>query len=95
MLPPTWSCSSYQITVMNANNLFANRNQTILFFQPRFGNIDTNGKVSAWLHHDKGLFCSHIEWIQIMCIASRKHCFDEYSLVNDFCKSLLLRSNLF
>ena len=52
MLPPSWSCSSYQITIMNANNLVANRNQTILFFQPRFGYIDINGRNSRWLHHD-------------------------------------------
>ena len=54
MLPPSWSCSSYQVTIMNANNHFANRNQTVLFFQPRFGNIDINGRNSRWLHHDKG-----------------------------------------
>ena len=41
---------------MNANNHFANRNQTILFFQPRFGYIDINGENSRWLHHDKGLY---------------------------------------
>ena len=40
---------------MNANNHFENRNQTILFFQPRFGNIDVNGGNSRWLHHAKGL----------------------------------------
>ena len=39
---PSWSCSSYWITTMNANNHFAIRNQTILIFQPRFGNIDIN-----------------------------------------------------
>ena len=43
---------------MNAENHFAKRNQAILFFQPRFGNIDISGKNSRWLHHDrpKGLF---------------------------------------
>ena len=40
---------------MNANNQLANRNQTILFFQPRFGYIDINGKNSRWLHHAYGL----------------------------------------
>ena len=55
MLSPSWSCSLYQLTIMNANNHFATRNQTILFFQPRFGYIDIIGKKSRWLHHDKGL----------------------------------------
>ena len=55
MLPPSCSCTSYHITIMNANIHFANRNQTILFFQPRFGNIDINGRNSRRLHHDKGL----------------------------------------
>ena len=41
---------------MNDNNHFANRNQTILFFQPRFGFIDIKGKTLTWLHHDKGLY---------------------------------------
>ena len=56
MLPPSnCSCSSYQITIMDANIHLANRNQTILFLQPRFGYIDVNGYNSIWLHHDKGL----------------------------------------
>ena len=55
MLPPSWSCSSYRITIANANNHFANRNQTILFFQPRCDNIDINRRNSRWLHDDKGL----------------------------------------
>ena len=56
MLPPCWSCSSYRQTIMNAIIIiFANRNQTILLIQPRYGNIDINGWNSRWLHHDKGL----------------------------------------
>ena len=31
------------MSITDANNRFASRNQTILFFQPRFGNIDTDG----------------------------------------------------
>ena len=42
--------------LMNANNNFEKRNQTILFFQPRFGNIYINGRNSRWLHNDKDLF---------------------------------------
>ena len=54
MLPPSWSCSTYRITIMNANNHFENSNQTILFFQPRFGNVETNGKKSrGWQNQDK------------------------------------------
>ena len=34
---------------MNANNHFANKNQTILFLQPRFGYIDINIRNSRWL----------------------------------------------
>ena len=45
MLPPSWSRSLYWITVMNSNNNCAIRNQNILFFQPRFGNVDFNGKI--------------------------------------------------
>ena len=41
---------------MNANNNFENRNQTILFFQPRFGNIDINSRNSRWLHCNKDLY---------------------------------------
>ena len=40
---------------MNANNHFAFRNQTFLFFQLRCGNIDINGRNSRWLHRDKRL----------------------------------------
>ena len=36
---------------MNANNRFSNRRQTILSVQPRFANIDTNGRNSRWQHH--------------------------------------------
>ena len=36
-------------------NIFTFRNQTVLCFQPRFGNIDINGRSSRWLHRDKGL----------------------------------------
>ena len=45
MVPPSWSySSSYQITILLcATNHFANRNQTILFVQPRFGYIYING----------------------------------------------------
>ena len=50
MLTPSWSCSLYRITIMNATNHFANRNQTTLFFQPRFGYIYINGENSRWLH---------------------------------------------
>ena len=39
MLLSSWSRSLYQITIMNANNHDANRNQTILFCRPRFGYI--------------------------------------------------------
>ena len=52
MMPLYWSWSSYQIKIMYANNHFANRNQTILFIQPRFGYIDINGRNSRWPHHD-------------------------------------------
>ena len=55
MMPPFWSCSSYQLTIINANNHFANRNQTILFIQPRSDDIDINERNSRWLRHDKGL----------------------------------------
>ena len=34
-------------------SFFANRNQTILFFQSRFGNTDINGRNTKWPHHDK------------------------------------------
>ena len=44
ILPP-WSCSLYRIMIVNANNHFAIRNQTILFFQPRFSNININGRI--------------------------------------------------
>ena len=44
MLPLSWSSSSDQITTMTAYNHFANRDQTILFFQPRFRNIDVNNE---------------------------------------------------
>ena len=54
-LPPTWSCFSYQTKIMYASNHFADRNQTILFCQSRFGYIDINGSNSRCLHHDKGL----------------------------------------
>ena len=34
---------------------------TILFlFQPRFGNIDSNGRNSRWLHHYKSLYPSYL-----------------------------------
>ena len=42
---------------MNANYQFAIRNQTILFFQPLFGNIVINGRSSRWLRCDKGILC--------------------------------------
>ena len=38
---------------MNANNHFANRNQTLSFFKPLFDNVDINGRNSKWQHHDK------------------------------------------
>ena len=56
-----WSCSLYRITIMNADNHFANRNPTILFFQPRFGNIDINGRKSRWLQHGKGLYTESLQ----------------------------------
>ena len=37
------------------NIYFANKNQAILFFQPRFGNIDINGRKPKWLHHDRSI----------------------------------------
>ena len=40
---------------MNANNDYANRNQTILFFQPRFGYIVINWEKLRWMNHEKGL----------------------------------------
>ena len=52
MLLPSSSCSSYRITIMNAYNHLAIRNQTILFFQPRFGNIGINWRSSRGLHRD-------------------------------------------
>ena len=58
MLPLSWSCTSYRITITNTNNHFANRNQTNLYFQPRFGNIDIIGRNPRWLHNDKGQ-CSY------------------------------------
>ena len=61
MLTPFWSCFLYRMTIMNAKNHFANRNQTILFFQPRFDNIDINSRNSRWLHIDKGLY--HVRYL--------------------------------
>ena len=62
MLYPSWSCSFYPITIMNTNNHFAKRNQTILFFEPRFGYIDIDENNSRWLHHDKGIFkCKYLQ----------------------------------
>ena len=47
---------------MNTNNHFAKRNQTILFFEPRFGYIDIDENNSRWLHHDKGIFkCKYLQ----------------------------------
>ena len=48
--------------ITNANNHFANSNQTIKLFQPRFGNIDVNGGYSRWLH--QGLLP---KFISILC----------------------------
>ena len=47
---------------MHVNNHFANTNQTNLFFQPRFGYIDINGRNSRWLHHDNVLLYYMAEW---------------------------------
>ena len=43
-MPPSWSYSSYRATIMNVKNLFANRNQAILFSSLRVGNIDIYGR---------------------------------------------------
>ena len=45
----------YRITIMNANNHSAISKHTSLLFQPRFSNIDINGRKLRWLHRDKGL----------------------------------------
>ena len=72
MLHPSWSCSSYRITIMHANNHLAIRNQTMLFFQPRYGIIDINEINSRSLHHDKDL-CRGTLTLLIYCFSSEAH----------------------
>ena len=47
---------------MNNNNHFANGNQTILFFKPRFGYIDIIGRNARWLHRYRGLLNSQVHF---------------------------------
>ena len=62
----TLSCCLYlghvpRITIIYDNHFFEKGNQTVLFFQPWFGNIYINERNSRWQHRDKGL--QYTKWL--------------------------------
>ena len=44
MLPQSWSCSLYPVTVMDAISHRTKKNTDYFSFQPRFGYIDLNAR---------------------------------------------------
>ena len=61
---------------------------TILFFQPRIGNIDINGKFSRWMHNDKrSISITARHWLE-MPAAQKTNKKDSHGIIGSLVTSL-------
>ena len=73
MLSPSWSCSLYRITIMNADNHFSIGTRLFCFSSHGSITLISMGENSRRLHHDKGLIGENDILIKVSSICLSFH----------------------